>query len=279
VRTSFRALRQGLYAFPLATVRITWPQAWQLSSSGEVSPPMHILDFISAEPSGQATLQLGELTLALILSSLIGLEREFRAKSAGLRTHTLVGVAAALIVLVSKYGFTNVIAQYEIVLDPSRVAAQIVSGIGFIGGGLIFVQKDIVRGLTTAAIIWLTAAVGMACGAGLPLLAVFVTAAHFLVVFGYRGLEQRILSAHAELLVRYAPGKGAVEKLMQTCTGRGFQIQALTVEQDDPASTDETRTIHLHVQGRGGVEPLVLSIGDIKGVASARMMVPERSKG
>jgi hypothetical protein len=66
---------------------------------------------------------------------------------------------------------------------------------------------------------------------------------------------------------------------MQTCTGRGFQIQALTVEQDDPASTDETRTIHLHVQGRGGVEPLVLSIGDIKGVASARMMVPERSKG
>jgi putative Mg2+ transporter-C (MgtC) family protein len=239
---------------------------------------MHILDFISAEPSGQATLQLGELTLALILSSLIGLEREFRAKSAGLRTHTLVGVAAALIVLVSKYGFTNVIAQYEIVLDPSRVAAQIVSGIGFIGGGLIFVQKDIVRGLTTAAIIWLTAAVGMACGAGLPLLAVFVTAAHFLVVFGYRGLEQRILSAHAELLVRYAPGKGAVEKLMQTCTGRGFQIQALTVEQDDPASTDETRTIHLHVQGRGGVEPLMLSIGDIKGVASARMMVPKRSK-
>ncbi len=239
---------------------------------------MHIADFISGEPSGQAALQLGELTLALILSSLIGLEREFRAKSAGLRTHTLVGVAAALIVLVSKYGFTNVISQYEIVLDPSRVAAQIVSGIGFIGGGLIFVQKDIVRGLTTAAIIWLTAAVGMACGAGLPILAIFVTGAHFLVVFGYRGLERRILSAQAELQVRYAPGKGAVEKLMQMCTGRGFQIQVLTVEQDDPGSTDETRTIHLRLQGRGGLEPLVLSIGDIKGVASARMMAPELPK-
>src|SRR5580692_719440 len=170
---------------------------------------MRFLDFFYAEPQGQSWLQFGELLLALILSSLIGLEREFRAKSAGLRTHTLVGVAAALIVLVSKYGFTNVIAQYEIVLDPSRVAAQIVSGIGFIGGGLIFVQKDIVRGLTTAAIIWLTAAVGMACGAGLPLLAVFVTAAHFLVVYGYTPLAQRALSESAALEIRYLPGHGA----------------------------------------------------------------------
>jgi hypothetical protein len=100
---------------------------------------MHILDFLSVEPSGQSAVQIGELTLALILSSLIGLEREFRAKSAGLRTHTLVGVAAALIMLVSKYGFGDIIVKYAIVLDPSRVAAQIVSGIGFIGGGLIFV--------------------------------------------------------------------------------------------------------------------------------------------
>jgi putative Mg2+ transporter-C (MgtC) family protein len=101
-----------------------------------------------------------------------------------LRTHTLVGVAAALIMLVSKYGFGDVLLQDQIVLDPSRIAAQIVSGIGFIGGGLIFVQRDIVRGLTTAAAVWLTAALGMACGAGLPLLALYVTAAHFLVMYG-----------------------------------------------------------------------------------------------
>lgn len=92
--------------------------------------------------------------------------------------------------LVSRYGFGNIIANNAIVLDPSRVAAQIVSGIGFIGGGLIFVQRDVVRGLTTAAIIWLTAAVGMACGAGLPLLALFVTAAHFLVIYGYTPLAK-----------------------------------------------------------------------------------------
>src|ERR1700727_2305236 len=192
---------------------------------------MDFLGFFGLEPHGQTVVQLGELTLALILSSFIGLEREFRMKSAGLRTHTLVGVAAALIMLVSKYGFTDVLEKYTVVLDPSRVAAQIVSGIGFIGGGLIFVHRDIVRGLTTAAIIWLTAAVGMACGAGLPLLALFVTAAHFVVVYAYTPLGRRVLSQRSEVHVRYVPGKGAVEKVMQMCTGRGYNIQELAVEE------------------------------------------------
>jgi hypothetical protein len=118
--------------------------------------------------TGQGWLQLAELTLAFALSALVGLEREIRQKSAGLRTHTLVGVSAALFMLVSKYGFMNILENGRVVLDPSRVAAQVVSGIGFIGGGIIFMRRDVVRGLTTAASIWLTAALGMACGAGLP---------------------------------------------------------------------------------------------------------------
>src|SRR5580658_3260974 len=125
-------------------------------------------------PTGQGLKQVAELALAFALSSLIGLEREWRQKSAGLRTHTLVGTGAALFLLVSKYGFSDVLGS-NVVLDPSRVAAGIVSGIGFIGGGLIFVRGDAVRGLTTAAIVWMTAAIGMACGAGLWLLALVVT--------------------------------------------------------------------------------------------------------
>src|SRR5271157_5839009 len=125
-----------------------------------------------AEPIGQGWLQFSELALAFLLSALIGLEREIRQKSAGLRTYTLVGVSSGLIMLVSKYGFTDIIENGRVVLDPSRVAAQIVTGIGFIGGGVIFVRKDLVRGLTTASIVWLTAAVGMAAGAGLPILAI-----------------------------------------------------------------------------------------------------------
>jgi putative Mg2+ transporter-C (MgtC) family protein len=115
-------------------------------------------------------------------------------------------------------------------------------------------------------------------GAGLPVLAVCVTPAHFLVLYGYRPIERRVLSARAELQVRYAPGKGAVEKIVQMCTGRGFQIQELAVEQNDPESTDEARTIHLRLQGRGSIEPLVLSIGDIKGVASARTLASDPVK-
>ena len=239
---------------------------------------MHFLDFFYAEPKGQEWLQFGELALALVLSSLIGLEREFRAKSAGLRTHTLVGVAAALIVLVSKYGFDDTIVKYAVVLDPSRVAAQVVSGIGFIGGGLIFVQRDVVRGLTTAAIIWLTAAVGMACGAGLPLLALFVTATHFLVIYGYTPLAKRILSERAEIHVQYTPGKGAVEKVMQMCAGRGYAIQVLAVDQSEAVAERETRGIHLQLSGRRGVEALLIAIGDIKGVVTARVSSPEHVK-
>lgn len=134
-----------------------------------------------SEISGQDSRQFIELGLAFILSAVIGLEREIRHKSAGLRTYTVVGTAAALFVLISKYGFTDVLAASSIVLDPARVAAQVVSGIGFIGAGLIFVSQDQVRGLTTAATVWLVTAIGMACGAGLPWLALAATGAYFVV--------------------------------------------------------------------------------------------------
>ena len=137
------------------------------------------------EPAGQGLRQLTELGCAFILSALIGLEREIRQKSAGVRTYTLVGLASALFLLVSKYGFTDVLEPGRVILDPSRVAAQIVSGIGFLGAGVIFVRSDAVKGLTTAATIWLTAAVGMACGAGLSLLAAATTLGYFVVALGF----------------------------------------------------------------------------------------------
>src|SRR5580700_6599512 len=136
-----------------------------------------------SEVSGQGLRQFMELGLAFLLSAAIGLEREIRRKSAGLRTYTVVGTGAALFLLISKYGFTDVLAKDLVVLDPSRVAAQIVTGIGFIGAGLIFVKQDHVQGLTTAATVWLVTAIGMACAAGLLLLAVAATIAYFIVAF------------------------------------------------------------------------------------------------
>src|ERR1700722_12517284 len=231
---------------------------------------MNPLHWLSTETLGQTVTQLGELTLALLLSSLIGLEREMRMKSAGLRTHTLVDVASALLMLVSKYGFSDVIVQNQIVLDPSRVAAQIVSGIGFIGGGLIFVQRDLVRGLTTAAAIWLTAAVGMACGAGLPILALYVTAAHFLVMVVFARLTRHLnLTDHCELLIHYQAGQGTVREILKLCTGRAFSVHEVTAE-DDAMTDSSTHAIQLRLRGRGNLDSLVLAVRDLRGVLSVR---------
>ena len=100
------------------------------------------------------------LLVAGILGAIIGLDREYRAKEAGYRTHFLVSLGSALIMIVSQYGFQEIIKENSVTLDPSRVAAQVVSGIGFIGAGTIILQKQIVRGLTTAAGIWATAGIG-----------------------------------------------------------------------------------------------------------------------
>lgn len=106
------------------------------------------------------------LLVAGILGAIIGLDREYRAKEAGYRTHFLVSLGSALIMIVSQYGFQEIIKENSVTLDPSRVAAQVVSGIGFIGAGTIILQKQIVRGLTTAAGIWATAGIGLAVGRG-----------------------------------------------------------------------------------------------------------------
>src|ERR1700744_4990902 len=190
------------------------------------------------EPIGQGWLQLSELGMAFVLSALIGFEREIRQKSAGLRTYTLVGFASALIVLVSKYGFTNILENNRVVLDPSRISAQIVSGIGFIGGGVIFVRKDIVRGLTPAATVWLTSAVGMACGAGLPILAGAVTAGNFVVVLVLPALVARIPKsrwAPIQMRVGYRGDQGVLTQILTVCTQHDFAVTRLSVE-DDTAS-------------------------------------------
>ncbi len=110
------------------------------------------------------------LALAAVLGGAVGIERELREHEAGLRTHMLVAVGSALFTLVSAYGFSEFFAAQEgnrfVPIDPTRIAAQIVTGIGFLGAGAIIRQGPRVRGLTTAATLWAVAAIGLACGAG-----------------------------------------------------------------------------------------------------------------
>ena len=121
--------------------------------------------------------------VAALLGGAIGLEREYRAKEAGFRTHFLVALGSALFMIVSAYGFEGTMITESHRWDVSRVAAQVVSGIGFIGAGTIIFHKreNVVRGLTTAAGLWVTAAIGLACGGGMYILSIGST---FLVLVG-----------------------------------------------------------------------------------------------
>jgi len=115
--------------------------------------------------------------VAALLGGLIGLEREYRSKEAGFRTHFLVALGSALFMIVSAYGFEGAMSTPEHRWDVSRVASQVVSGIGFIGAGTIIFHKseNVVRGLTTAAGVWVTAAIGLACGGGMYMLSIAST--------------------------------------------------------------------------------------------------------
>lgn len=241
--------------------------------------------------TGQGLLQLEELCLAFFLSALVGIEREIRQKSAGLRTNTVVGVAAALFILVSKYGFMDVLESGKVVVDPSRVAAQIVSGIGFIGGGVIFMRRDIVRGLTTAASVWLTAALGMACGAGLPLLAIATTLMHFIIMLGFPKLLPflpRQKRTVARFRIAYKDGFGLLRDILTLCTQQRFTISQVDVERgNESASEIEARgdqadfeglelehvgkgivILSMQVKGKRPVTHLIAKLSEIDGVIS-----------
>ena len=221
--------------------------------------------------SGQWEL-LPPTLLALLLSVAIGLEREAGMKAAGLRTHSLVGVGSAVFMLVSKYGFADLLRLDHVALDPSRIAAQIVSGIGFIGGGLIFVRRDAVRGLTTAATVWLTAAVGAACGAGLSVLAVGTTVAHFVVTRGFPPI-QRFVARHRReppvIRLSYLDGHGVLRAALAACTGRGWVVHHADVDHESVSEEGHRiAVVTLRLDGRGDLYELAAELAELPGVRS-----------
>ena len=168
---------------------------------------------------------VAELPLAVVLGVLVGLERAMHGKNAGLRTHALVALGAAVFTLVG--ALVTTIGPG----DPTRIAAQVVSGIGFLGGGLIFVRQDVVRGLTTAASIWVAAAIGVACGAGQPALAALSTALHMAVTFGLPPLVRRLDPSPRNVYLfhlEYQVGTGLLRDVLSTCTARGWRVEEFT---------------------------------------------------
>lgn len=171
------------------------------------------------------------LITAACFGALIGLDREYRAKEAGLRTHFLVCLGSALVMIVSQHGFGDLLGQEGIGLDPSRIAAQVVSGIGFLGAGTIIIHKQFVRGLTTAAGLWATAAIGLVIGAGMYYIGI---AGVFLTLAGLEltNLFLRGVGLHSILLVFTTTKKENLGIITNEINSLGHNITSYTTEEE-----------------------------------------------
>ena len=168
------------------------------------------------------------LVLAALFGTIIGLDREYREKEAGFRTHFLVSLGGALMMIVSQYGFSEILTHDGVSLDPSRIAAQVVSGIGFIGAGTIIFNHQIVRGLTTAASLWATAGIGLTAGAGMSWLAL---AATILTLVALEGLSLvfRSLGSRRMVVVFSASDRAGVADTLDRIRTDGYMVVSYEV--------------------------------------------------
>lgn len=230
-----------------------------------------------ALPLSVVLLRLGVATL---LGVIVGLERERLERAAGLRTHALVALASALIMLVSAYSFADLSPTPR---DPTRMAAQVVSGIGFLGAGVIIFRKNAVRGLTTAASVWAAAGLGLAAGGGLLVVAVVGTVFILLIQVGLRPLEQRFFAHHQvhrlELRLQRGVGRLAAVEDAVVAAGvhlRGLRVRAMRggredrVELDLGPARDVTATALLDtLRGLEGVRLVIYTLGTTRPARAA----------
>ncbi|HVE07683.1 MAG TPA: MgtC/SapB family protein [Paraburkholderia sp.] len=185
---------------------------------------------------------IGRLMMAAALGSVIGFERERLSWAAGLRTHMLVCVGSALIMIVSAFGFADVLGTDHVVLDPSRVAAQVVSGIGFLGAGSILLRGEIVRGLTTAASLWSVAAIGLAVGGGLYTASIAATAIILIILAGVKPIERRFITVkqRRQMTLLVERGTLTLHTLHELLGPASARVKQFVVQQsDDAAELDE----------------------------------------
>jgi len=191
------------------------------------------------------------LVLAAVLGSAIGFERERLLWAAGLRTHMLVCVSAALIMIVSAFGFLDILGEADIVLDPSRVAAQVVSGVGFLGAGVILLRGEMIRGLTTAASLWSVAAVGLAVGGGLYMAGIAATVIILIILAGFKPIERHYHARRGQLKLRLVVTQGTFRlDALTRVLGARVQIAQFIVQPGDQPEYDEVRIMLLQVSPR-----------------------------
>ena len=193
------------------------------------------------------------LVLAALFGTIIGLDREYREKEAGFRTHFLVSLGSALMMIVSQYGFSEILTHDGVSLDPSRIAAQVVSGIGFIGAGTIIFNHQIVRGLTTAASLWATAGIGLTAGAGMSWLAL---AATILTLVALEGLSLvfRSLGSRRMVVVFSASDRTGVADTLDRIRTDGYMVVSYEVVPQVVGGDGITYRVTMVVKAKPGID-------------------------
>jgi putative Mg2+ transporter-C (MgtC) family protein len=198
------------------------------------------------------------LVVAAVLGGLVGLERERLEWAAGMRTHALVSLGSALFMVVSIFGFSDILNEQHVILDPSRVAAQVASGIGFIGAGTIIFRREIVKGLTTAASIWAVAAVGLAVGGGMFLAAISATLLALALLVLARPVKQRLFPKRKEARrVRLVLRRDtSLAELRSEIEASEVPLERIVVRPGSSAGEDDAEL----VLGKGSQEEELLSL-------------------
>lgn len=204
----------------------------------------------------------GKLALALLLGGMVGLERERRDRPAGIRTHMIVCVGSTLIALVS-------IAMAGAHADQTRIAAQIVSGIGFLGAGTIFRSGVAVRGLTTAAGLWVIAGIGMgvAVGGNMQVLACITALLVFATNMWVRPLEDRLIRPRRDLLVRLKREPGFIARVLTQLETHGVRLESVElIEVDTIPPIEQLVRFRVHLPPNGELAPLLAQVAELDGV-------------
>jgi len=222
---------------------------------------------------------IARLGLAALLGGVIGFERERLSWAAGLRTHMLVCVGACLFMIVSAYGFMDVLAHEHVSLDPSRVAAQVVSGIGFLGAGSILLRGEIVRGLTTAASLWSVAAVGLATGGGLYVAAVAATVIILIILAGIKPLERWYFSSRQrrEVIISAERGRVTLHVLERELGPVTSRINTFIVQHNEESASNDDVLIAFSRMAESDFRDLFGKLQRIPGVLKLELKgQPER---
>lgn len=209
-----------------------------------------------------------KVLIALVLSGLIGFERELKNHSAGFRTHILVGVGACLMMVLSLYGFEAYIEKYDNVrFDPARIPSYVISGIGFLGAGTIMVYGGTIRGLTTAASIWAVAGLGLVVGAGMYAVAVFTTLIILLSLVFLNNFEKLFTKGRNSLVVEIVSSPNlAINKVISVFEESDIRIKQVEVIKVE----NNLRSIFIKVEPPKGLERIKLfeNLSSIEAVKS-----------